>query len=131
MTGIILSPHFGLQTSSHAIIGQHPGGGFSGLGQTGQGVYVNASTGNLVIQSMDDWMQSVGINTSVVRTYNSLLGADPDGANDGFAIGFHRKLLIETLSGTRNQAGSSIQYRGADGAVLTFTYDAALGYYVN
>lgn len=43
----------------------------NGLGQAGEGVFVNAVNGNLVLQRRDELLIGRGLDTELLRTYNS------------------------------------------------------------
>src|SRR5262245_901835 len=62
-------------------------------------VFVNSATGNLVIQSQDERLSALGLDVSLVRTYNSL-GLMDDDNGDNWRLGVHQRLynLIGTLN---------------------------------
>ena len=52
--------------------------GAAGLGQARERVYVNSTTGNLVIQGVDELQPANGSDLAITRTYNSLGLVDGD-----------------------------------------------------
>ncbi len=96
--------------------------GSAGLGQTREQVFVNSTTGNLVIQSVDEFLTATGRDIGITRTYNSLGQIDGDN-NDGWRIGIHRSLVIN--------AGVSIVKTFGDGAQVTYLYNSGTGQYVS
>ena len=95
--------------------------GSASLGQSRERVYVNSTTGNLVIQSVDEILSANGNDLAITRTYNSLglvNGVAVDGDNnDGWRIGVLRSILLEgsTTSPTR------IVKTFGDGAQVAYT----------
>src|SRR3954464_13763235 len=92
MVAVVSGSGLGLFTS--------PGSsGSAALGQSRERVYVNSTTGNLVIQSVDELLSANGSDMSITRTYNSLglvNGAAVDGDNnDGWRIGVLLSILLE------------------------------------
>ena len=67
--------------------------GSAGLGQTRERVFVNSTTGNLIIQNVDELLSASGNDLAITRTYNSLGLVDGDN-NDGWRIGVLRSLSI-------------------------------------
>ncbi|MEX2964762.1 DUF6531 domain-containing protein, partial [Microbulbifer sp. TYP-18] len=102
--------------------------GAAGFGQGREQVYVNASTGNLVLRQQDEFVVSSGLDLSLLRTYNSQGQLDGDN-NDGFRFNFTQQLT--SLVGSPNQPGSQITRIGGDGAETTYTYDATLQAYAS
>ncbi|MBI2305748.1 MAG: RHS repeat protein, partial [Rhodocyclales bacterium] len=98
------------------------------MGNGGEVVAVNARTGNLIVQHQDELLIGRGPDIGVVRTYNSGAAFDFDNG-DGWQLSLYRKL--SGLTGTVNTVGSTVRRSGADGAQLTYTYDATLGRYAN
>ncbi|KTE42969.1 MULTISPECIES: DUF6531 domain-containing protein [unclassified Sphingopyxis] len=107
------------------------GGGLIGSGSLGRGgdsVSVNAATGNLLISQQDEFLIGKGLDISIGRTYNSL-GQAHDGDNgDNWQQSTTRRVF--GLTGTQNTAGSTIKRQGADGAVITYTWNATRSAYV-
>src|SRR6266566_7099129 len=127
MTAIVSSNTLGLFGSSLSQIGLSSSG-TPLLGRPGQSnaVYVNSAAGNLVVQGQDEYLASLGLDTSLVRTYNSL-GQITDDNGDNW------RLNIASLIGipaTPNTVGSTLTKRFGDGAEILYTYDATQGHYV-
>ncbi|WP_261591528.1 putative Ig domain-containing protein, partial [Pseudoalteromonas holothuriae] len=97
------------------------------LGQNNENIFVNAATGNLVLQQRDEHVEGLGLGANLVRTYNSLGYFDGDN-NDQWRLGFLKSISLE---GTKNQAGSVVTRVTADGFAQRFNYDAAKGHYVS
>ena len=57
--------------------------GQAGFGQGNEQVYVNASTGNLVLRHNDEFVFSRGLDLDISRTYNSQ-GQRNDSNGDNF-----------------------------------------------
>jgi YD repeat-containing protein len=110
MVAVVNGSGLGLYTSRGS-------NGSSGLGQTNERVYVNSTTGNLVVQHSDDYLSAIGIDINALRTYNSLGGWDGDN-NDFWRIGFNQRLII---TGTPGAVGSKVVKTFADGAEVTYT----------
>ena len=71
MVAVISGNGLGLLNGSLSQIGQAPGSGSATIGQGKQASYVNAATGNLVLQSADSGLIFDGLAISQLRTYNS------------------------------------------------------------
>src|SRR5262245_48324661 len=107
MVAVVNGSGLGLFTSNGSS-------GSAGLGQTRERVYVNSTTGNLVIQGVDELLTATGRDFAVTRTYNSLGAIDGDN-NDGWRIGVLRSLVIT--------AGVRIVKTFGDGAQITYTWN--------
>ena len=125
MVAVISGNGLGLLNGSLSQLGQAPGSGSATIGQGKQASYVNAATGNLVLQSADSGLIFDGLAISQLRTYNSQ-GVFSGGY--GWSYGFNRKL---TLSGTANTVGSSLVRTSDDGDSVTYAYDATSGLYLS
>jgi YD repeat-containing protein len=127
MAAIVSSGSLGLLHSSLAVLGSQGQLGASTHGRAGERVYVNAATGNLVLQGQDEILIGRGPDAALFRTYNSQ-GLLDDDNGDNWRIGFYRR--VHSLTGTANAAGSTVRRTDADGASALYTYDAALGKYI-
>ncbi|HYD79908.1 MAG TPA: hypothetical protein VEC06_08865 [Paucimonas sp.] len=103
--------------------------GSAASGMMGDGLFVNAANGNLIVQSQQDgFVSGRGVGIGVVRTYNSYAHFDGDN-NDRWKIGFYRQ--VHGLRGTANTAGSKIFRTDGDGNEQEFDFDTARGVYVS
>ncbi|WP_217495725.1 DUF6531 domain-containing protein, partial [Pseudoalteromonas byunsanensis] len=124
MGAIISGEGLGLFNTSTSFSGQQ---GRAALGQASENIFVNAATGNLVLQHQDEQVKGLGLGLGVIRTYNSLGHFDGDN-DDQWRLGFLKSI---TLEGARNQAGSTVTRVTADGFAQRFNYNAAKGEYVS
>ncbi|MEK9803645.1 MAG: hypothetical protein VW475_09620 [Curvibacter sp.] len=71
MVSIVTGNGAGLVNSSKDVLGSDGQIGNAASGRAGEGVTVNAATGNLVIQDRDEYLVGVGADVDLLRTYNS------------------------------------------------------------
>src|SRR4029453_8311736 len=126
MAAVVSGSSLGLSNTSLHVLGQSVLGSAS-QGRAGERVYLNAATGNLVIQGQDEVLVGRGPDAAVLRTYNSQ-GLLNDDNGDNWRLGFYRR--VYALSGAVNSAGSTVKRIDADGAEALYTFDAARGKYV-
>src|SRR4051812_24138174 len=82
--------------------------GNNGNPQIGRGndrVFVNSSTGNLLIQSQDDTLSALGLDVALIRTYNSR-GLMNDDNGDNWRLGVQQRL--SGIPGTPGALGSTV-----------------------
>ncbi|MES2786560.1 MAG: LysM peptidoglycan-binding domain-containing protein, partial [Pseudomonadota bacterium] len=120
MVGIVSGNSLGLDLTSGATLGQRGQLGQSALGQSAERSYVNVATGNLVVQQIDDFLVSNGLDVAALRTYNSQGLMDDDNA-DNWSNGFYRKQL--QFTGAAGSTGT-VTRTGQDGSQAVYTYDA-------
>src|SRR5712691_5710460 len=128
MVAIVSGAGLGLSNGSLNVLGPQGALGQANQGRAGEGVYVNAATGNLVVQNRDEVVIGRGLDLSLVRTYNSQ-GFLNDDNGDNWRLGVYRK--VYNLTGTVNTAGSTITRIAEDGSESIYTYNAALGKYTS
>lgn len=126
MVAIVSGNSLGLSLSSLATLGQSAVTGTATQGRNGEGAYVNAATGNLVLQDTDLTQPERG-NQSIdsVRTYNSLGSTGADNWTKGFDL-----QSLALTAGTVNTAGSIVTRTDSDGAKAAYAYNATTGLYV-
>lgn len=95
MVAIVGGNSLGLTRNSASVLGANGQIGSSAVGRLGSGVTVNAVTGNLLIQNQDELLTGVGIDASVMRTYNSL-GLMDDDNGDNWRHSGQRKVEVVT-----------------------------------
>ncbi|WP_175875910.1 LysM peptidoglycan-binding domain-containing protein [Burkholderia sp. BCC0097] len=122
MVAIVTGQGLGLQSSSSTALGNRGVLGNAAFGQTGEQVYVNAANGNLMLQDRDQLLLGQGINGAVYRAYNSL-------GQFNWREGASR--TVDGLTGTLNEAGSTITLTDWDGSQTKFAFDAARNLYVS
>lgn len=127
MVAIVSGNSLGLDLTSLGALGGQGMWGLASQGNSGEQVYVNAATGNLVVQRQDDFLASRGLDNEAVRTYNSLGLLNDDNA-DNWAMGVYAQQIV--LSGTLNTAGSTLTRTGRDGSVTVYAWDTSRSAYV-
>ena len=120
MTSIFVGSGLGLYGSS---VTQTNGYGAAGNSRVGQGrdqTYVNAGTGNLVVQDPDAFIAAIGLDDALTRTYNSrgTLGYN----NDNWQFSFERSLSLPLLPNTLH---GNITRTTADGNGEVFVWNAS------
>ena len=105
MASIISGNELGLYNTSLNLLGLTNGNPTTGRPGQSDAIYINSTTGNLVVQQRDEYLASLGIDLGVVRTYNSL-GLLNDDNGDNWRLGVHQS--VGALTGTVNSAGSTI-----------------------
>jgi hypothetical protein len=105
--------------------------GNNGNPQIGRGndrVFINSTTGNLVIQSQDDTLSALGLDLALIRTYNSRGLMNDDNA-DNWRLSVNQK--VYGVTGTLNSSGSTVTKLFGDGREVVYTYDTTQGKYVS
>ncbi len=128
MAAIISGNSLGLTNSSLASLGGQGLLGTAQTGRAGENVFVDSTTGNLVLQHRDELLLGRGLDLGLVRTYNSQGLLNDDNA-DNWRMGVYKQ--VAGLTGTVNTAGSTVRRTDGDGAESVYTYNATLGVYVN
>ena len=121
MVAIVSGNSLGLSLGSMATLGQRGVWGEATQGRSGERAYVNAATGNLVLQTRDEYVAGSGQDLVSVRTYNSQ-GLLDDDNGDNWALGVYRRQV--ELNGTLNTAGSTLTRTSSDGARAVYQWDA-------
>jgi len=130
MVAIVSAGGLGLDRSSALVLGSRGVIGQAGQGRANDNVYVNAATGNLLIQNTDETLFGLGAQADLAgRTYNSL-GVFSDGygaANGSWAASGSR--TVGGLTGTLNSAGSTVTRVDSDGSNVVFTWNSLANAY--
>jgi YD repeat-containing protein len=129
MVAIVSGKSLGLNLTSLSVLGKQLGSiGSASIGRTGATGYVNAATGNLVLQSNDDLLVGRGLSVESLRTYNSQ-GRASDDNGDNWSLGTYTDQL--QLEGTINTAGSRFIRTDRDGSRSTYRFNATRNLYVS
>ena len=127
MVAIVSGNGAGILNTSAGTLGQGGVFGNATNGNSKDSVYINIANGNLLMQDQDDCIDARGVDTEIVRTYNS-----QGVVNSGDGVGWRQttRRQLTGLTGTVNTAGSTITRTVGDGSVTVFTYDVARAAYV-
>src|SRR5262245_22849492 len=117
MVSIVTGNGLGLLNTSGNILGNVPGQGV--LGQSGGRSYVNAASGNLILQFQDEQLSGRGADITQLRTYNSQ-GQLSDGLGTGWRWDGEHTVV---LSGARGTTGSIVTRTSGDGRETSFAWD--------
>src|SRR5882724_905819 len=127
MVAVVAGNGLGLFNTSLNVLGTAGVLGQGVLGQSGGRSYVNAASGNLVLQFNDEQLSGRGLDLMQLRTYNSL-GQLNDGDGDGW--GWSDERTIRLTRGTVSQAGSEVTRIAGDGSSTVFKWETGRGVYV-
>ena len=119
MVAVVSGEGLGLFNASNGL-------GNAVSGQSGEAVYVNSTTGNLVIQGRDEFLSGSGLDIPLVRTYNSQ-GLFTDDNGDNWQLNVHQRLI--DIPGSPNTNGSTITRVGGDGSETLYAYNTTSGQY--
>jgi YD repeat-containing protein len=129
MVAIVTGNSFGIARSSAAVLGAQGQFGLAQMGRGNDRVYVDAATGNLVINRTDEVLTGQGPDEDFGLTYNSQDPSTLSGTAFAWNIGTYQRIV--NVTGTVNTAGSTATRIASDGSATTFTYDATKGYYTS
>ncbi|AXW18982.1 hypothetical protein CJO85_07415 [Ralstonia solanacearum] len=121
MVAIVSGNNLGLNLGSLAVLGNNGHIGTPTQGRNGERAYVNASTGNLVLQDRDALLAGVGSSSAAVRTYNSQGNFDPNNAS-----GWTEAPYKSISSG----ANGTLVRTDIDGSTNVYRWDATRQLYV-
>src|SRR5262245_59893160 len=121
MVAVVAGNGLGLLNSSLNVVGGPGVIGESTLGQGGSRAFVNATTGNLVLQMQDAQLSGRGWDLFAKRTYNSL-GAPTDSDGNGWRWSYEQTVKFQG-PGTPQQpgAGASVVRTDGDGHETVYT----------
>ena len=126
MVAVVSGSGLGLFGSSASVLGGVHGN--ASLGRGTERLYINSATGNLIVQSVDESLAALGLDVSLVRTYNSQ-GLLDDDNGDNWRLGIHQRL--HSWTGTTNTAGSTVTKVFGDGREVVYRYDEDQQVYVS
>lgn len=113
MVAITGGQGLGVNLGLAGVLGDRGLVGQAQAGRNGQRVYVNGSTGNLVVQTQDEQLFDHGLDLGVVRTYNSQGQLDAN-ATDNASTGLYAR-RIELAEGELGGYGSTLRRTARDG----------------
>ena len=119
MVAVVSGTGLGLFNNSGAA-------GNSNVGRGRDQVFVNTTTGNLVVQSVDDTLSAMGLDFAAIRTYNSQGLTDEDNG-DQWRLGVHQKVVL--TSGAVNQVNSVATKTFGDGSEVKYTWNSTRSRY--
>src|SRR5688572_12072175 len=114
--------------SGLGLFGSTGGLGNSLIGRGSERVFVNTTTGNLVLQGVDETLTSRGLDLALVRTYNSQ-GLLDDDNGDNWRLGVQQR--VHGLTGTLNTEDSTVTKVFGDGRAVQYRYDLGRSAYVS
>ena len=127
MVAIFTGSGFGFERGSGSVLGGSGLLGSAVQGWGGEGVFVNAGTGNLLLSKQDEFLVGKGPDIGVARTYNSLTTLGDDNG-DKWRQSTDRR--VYGLTGTVNTSGSTVKRVSGDGTEIVYTWDTSASAYV-
>ncbi|WP_082697758.1 DUF6531 domain-containing protein [Novosphingobium fuchskuhlense] len=122
MVAIFTGGSVGLERSSVTKLGALGVMGDAVQGRSGDSVFVNGATGDLVIEKQDEFLVGLGPDVSIVRTYNSL-GDATDDNGDNWRQSTDRHLTYDLATDVFTRVSG-------DGTKITYAWDPARLAYV-
>jgi len=128
MVGFITGGLYGFGRSSASVLDYMGLLGSPSLGRGNEGVFVNASNGNLILQRQDEYVAARGHDLDVTRTYNSL-SVLADDNNDRWRQSTDRRITL--IHGALNQVDSWIARIDGDGSRVKYKWDPVSSSYLS
>ncbi|MGI0117810.1 hypothetical protein, partial [Zooshikella sp. RANM57] len=122
MVALVSGSNLGL--FNHLVLGNGAG---SKVGQGNNQVFLNAATGNLILQQHSDELSALGLDTQLTQTYNSQ-GQHNDARNQSWLLNQHRYLtdLPEKVA-----EGSKLRRANGDGSFSEYHFDSEKQAYIS
>ena len=93
MVGIVTGQGSGLERGSSSVLGSRGQFGSALMGRGGDNVFVNATTGNLMITRQDEFLLGLGTDIGINRTYNSQSALSDGDNDDNWRMGVYRRIV--------------------------------------
>lgn len=126
MVAVVVGSRLGLEQTSAFVLGSRGQIGSPSHGRSGENIFVNGATGNVVVTDRDEFLIGLGPDSSFSRTHNSQATADGDNG-DSWRLGVSRR--VTGLTGTVNTTGSTITRTDWEGSEVVYTWNSAKSAY--
>lgn len=130
MVAVVAGNGLGLFNASNNILGGAGVLGLGALGQAGGRALVNAATGNLILQGLDEQLSGRGADLTLLRTYNSrgVVEGDVDVDANAWRWDGERTVKFSATADQRNLSGT-VTRTAADGHVTVYQWvSSSVGY---
>jgi len=121
MVAVVTGAGLGLFNASNNVLGTGGVLGQALQGEDGSLAWVNAASGNLVLQDVDTSLSGVGVDLALLRTYNAQ-GTLTSAAN-GLGWSWDEERTVTLTTGTVNTSGSQVTRTTGDGASSVYTFN--------
>ncbi len=116
MVGIFTGSGTGFERGSGSVLGGAGLLGSAAQGRGGEGVFVNAANGNLLLNRQDEFLVGLGPDAAIGRTYNSQATLADDN-NDRWRQSTDRRVF--------GLSGSTVRRVSADGSDITYSWNGS------
>jgi YD repeat-containing protein len=121
MVAIFTGVGAGFERGSRAALGSVGLLGSASFGRDGQGIFLNAANGNLLVTDQDEFLVGRGPDVGISRTYNSMGALDENG--DHWRQSTDRRVF--DLTGTVNTSGSTVRRVSSDGSEVVYVWNGS------
>jgi len=121
MVAVVTGAGLGLFNASNNVLGAGGVLGQALQGEDGSLAWVNAASGNLVLQDVDTSLSGVGVDLALLRTYNAQ--GTLTSATNGLGWSWDEERTVTLTTGTVNTSGSQVTRTTGDGASSVYTFN--------